>query len=91
MGMMTDPCRPGEILKREFLEPLGLAKVTGVPRTRIEWLVRKQTRVTPDTALCLAKALGTTPEFWITMQLHFDMTSARKTIDVPDIKPLVMA
>ncbi|MCY4168592.1 MAG: HigA family addiction module antitoxin [Rhodobacter sp.] len=66
MGIMTDLCHPGEILKREFLEPLGisalgLAKVTGVPRTRIERLVREQTRVTPDTALRLAKALGTTP------------------------------
>ena len=96
MGMMTNPCHPGEILKHEFLEPLGisaigLAKVTGVPRTRIERLVREQTRVTPDTALRLAKALGTTPEFWITMQLHFDMTSARKTVDVSDIEPLVTA
>jgi len=95
MGMMTDPCHPGEILKSEFLEPLGvsamgLAKVTGVPRTRIERLVKQQTRVTPDTALRLSKALGTTPEFWINIQANFDMTSARKTVDVSDIKPLVV-
>ena len=96
MEMMTDPCHPGEILKHEFLEPLGisalgLAKVTGVPRTRIERLVRGQTSVTPDTALRLAKALRTTPEFWITMQSNFDMMSARKMVDVSDIEPLIVA
>ncbi len=95
MGMMTDPCHPGETLKHEFLEPpgisaIGLARATGMPRTRIERLVREQARATPDTAPRLAKALGTTPEFWITMQSNFDMTSARKTVDVSDIEPLVV-
>ena len=96
MGLMTDPCHPGEILKHEYLEPLGVsaigqAKVIGVPRTRIERLVKEQTAVTPDTALRLSKALGTTPEFWINMQANFDMASARKTVDVSDIEPLVAA
>ena len=95
MGLMTDPCHPGEILKHEFLEPLavsaiGLAKVIGVPRTRIERLVKEQTAVTPDTALRLSKALGTSPEFWINMQANFDMAAARKkNIDVSSIEPLV--
>jgi len=84
MGLMTAPCHPGEILKHEFLEPLGvsaiaLAKAIGVPRTRVELLAREQTGVTPDTALRLSKALGTTPEFWINMQTNFDMASARKS------------
>jgi len=96
MGLMTNPCHPGKILKQEFLEPLGvsaieLAKVIGVPRTRIERLVKEQTAVTPDTALRLSKALGTTPEFWMNMQSNFDMASARKTVDVSDIEPLVAA
>ncbi|MCY3981654.1 MAG: HigA family addiction module antitoxin [Alphaproteobacteria bacterium] len=96
MGMMMDPCHPGEILKSEFLKPLGvsaigLAKVTSVPRTRIERLVKEQTRVSPDTALRLSKALGTTPEFWINIQANFDMASARKTVDVSDIEPLIVA
>lgn len=94
MGLMTDPCHPGEILKHEFLEPLGvssisLAKLIGVPRTRIERLVKEQTAVTPDTALRLSKALGTSPEFWINMQTNFDMAAARKSIDVSGIEPLV--
>lgn len=94
MGMMTDPCHPGEILKYEFLEPLGvsaigLAKAIGVPRTRVERLVKEQTSVTSDTALRLSKALGTTPEFWINMQSNFDMAAARKSVDVSGIEPLV--
>lgn len=94
MGMMTDPSHPGEILKHEFLEPLGvsvigLAKAIGVPRLRVARLVREQTGVTSDTALRLSKAFGTTPEFWINMQLNFDMAAARKTVDLSSIEPLV--
>lgn len=94
MGLMTNPCHPGEILKHEFLEPLGvsaigLAKAIGVPRTRIERLVKEQTRVTLDTALRLSKALGTTPEFWIDMQTDFDLASACGSVDLSDIEPLV--
>jgi len=96
MGLLTDPCHPGEILKHEFLEPLGvsaigLAKAIGVPRTRIERLVKEQTGVTPDTALRLSKALGTTPEFWMHMQASFDMAAARKSIDLSGIEPLAAA
>lgn len=96
MGLMTDPSHPGEILKHEFLEPMGLsaiglAKAIGVPRTRIERLVKEQTGVTPDTALRLSKALGTTPEFWMTLQSNHDMAHARKTVDLSEIKPLVAA
>ncbi|WP_407495962.1 HigA family addiction module antitoxin [Pseudooceanicola sp. MF1-13] len=94
MGLMTDPSHPGEILKHEFLEPLGvsaigLARAIGVPRTRIERLVKEQTAVTPDTALRLSKALGTSAEFWINLQANYDMAAARKTVDVSDIRPLV--
>ena len=96
MGLMTNPCHPGEILKHEFLEPLGvsaigLAKAIGVPRTRIERLVKEQTGVTPDTALRLSKALGTTPEFWIDMQANFDLASVRGSVDLSDIEPLAAA
>ncbi len=96
MGLMIDPCHPGEILKHEFLEPLGvsaigLARAIGVPRTRVERLVKEQTGVTPDTALRLSRAFGTTAEFWVNMQAHFDMASARRSVDVSDIEPLVAA
>ena len=77
---------PGEILREEYLVPLGLkpytlAKHLHVPRTRIERLVAEQTPVTPDTALRLAKFFNTTPEFWMNMQTSFDLateTAAKK-------------
>lgn len=78
------PIHPGEILKEEFLEPLGmsagaLARELNVPRTRIERLVAGQTSITPDTALRLAKFFNSTPEFWMNMQAGYDIkTEARK-------------
>lgn len=69
---------PGEILREEYLIPLGikpytLAKKLHVPRTRIERLVAEQTPVTPDTALRLAKFFNTTPQFWMNMQSSYDL------------------
>lgn len=72
------PIHPGEVLREEFLSPLGLkpytvAKRLGVPRTRIERLAAEKTPVTPDTALRLAKFFGTTPNFWLNMQNAYDL------------------
>jgi addiction module HigA family antidote len=69
---------PGEILREEYLIPLGLkpytlAKRLHVPRTRIERLVAEQTPITPDTALRLAKFFNTTPQFWMNMQASYDL------------------
>lgn len=69
---------PGEVLREEFLEPLGLspyavAKAIGVPRTRIERLARCETSVTADTALRLSRRFGTTPEFWMNLQTAHDL------------------
>jgi addiction module HigA family antidote len=74
----SPPIHPGEILRQEFLFPLGLkpytvAKRLGVPRTRIERLAAERTPVTPDTALRLAKFFGTTPNFWLNMQNAYDL------------------
>lgn len=74
---------PGEILREEYMLPLGLkaytlAKRLGVPRTRIERLAAELTPVTPDTALRLGKFFSTTPQFWMNMQSSFDLaTQAR--------------
>lgn len=71
---------PGEILREEYLLPLGikpytLAKYLHVPRTRIERLAAETAPVTPDTALRLAKFFGTTPQFWMNMQTAFDLAT----------------
>lgn len=91
MTILKKPNHPGEILKFEFLEPLGLsegglARRLGVPRTRIERLVKGATSVTPDTAFRLARFFGSTPQFWLNMQTNHDIANAN--IDVSGIKPL---
>ncbi len=73
---------PGEILREEYLAPLGLsagglAKRLGVPRTRIERLVAEETSVTVDTALRLARFFGTSPDLWMSMQTGYDFKVAQ--------------
>ncbi len=73
---------PGEILVQEFLVPMGitqtaLANHLDVPVQRVNKLVRGKRGVTPDTAWRLSKALGTTPVFWMNLQVNFDLSSIR--------------
>ena len=80
------PVHPGEILREEFMRPLGLspyalAKSIGVPRTRVERLAREETAVTPDTALRLAHAFSTTAELWMNLQSRFDLETLRGRAD----------
>jgi addiction module HigA family antidote len=86
---------PGEILKEEFLLPLDLsagrlARHIHVPRTRIERLIKGETAMTIDTAARLARAFGTTPQFWMNLQLAHDLLTA-PPLDVDTITPLVSA
>ena len=71
---------PGEILKEEFLEPLGisnyrLAKTIGVGETAIGEIVRGKRTISTAMAYRLAAALGTTPEFWMNLQRDYDLLS----------------
>lgn len=73
---------PGEILAEEFLAPLGmsqyrLAKGIGVPPRRINEIVHGTRALTADTALRLARFFGTSPEFWVNLQTHFDLEVLR--------------
>jgi antitoxin HigA-1 len=93
MTSILSPVHPGEILREEFLAPLGmsagaLARKLNVPRTRIERLATEQTPVTPDTALRLAKFFGTTPEFWMNMQAGYDLKieAVAKKSEIAQIK-----
>jgi antitoxin HigA-1 len=85
MAKKLPPLHPGEVLREEFLVPMGmsagaLAKACGVPRTRIERLANEQIGVTADTALRLSKAFGTTPELRLNLQNSFDVRTARRKI-----------
>jgi addiction module HigA family antidote len=69
---------PGEVLKEEFLNPMGisayrLAKDTGIPQTRISEIIKGKRRVTADTALRLAKYFGMSARFWLGLQDDFDI------------------
>ena len=72
------PIHPGEILRDEYLIPLGmsahaLALELKVPAPRINDIVRERRAVTPDTALRLARYFVTTPEFWLNLQTAYDL------------------
>lgn len=76
------PVHPGEVLREDFLEPLGLsqyrvAKDTGVHPRRINQIVLGQRAITADSALRLARFFGTTPEFWMNLQVHYDLERQR--------------
>ena len=79
------PTPPGEILLEEFLKPLGMTQVAlaekmGVPIQRVNTLVNGKRGVTAETAILLADVLGTTPEFWMNLQMAFDLWHAKKAM-----------
>lgn len=83
MTRKLKPMHPGEVLREEFLAPLKmsagtLAKACGLPRTRIERIASEQTGITADTALRLAKALGTTAQLWLNLQNDYDVQIAER-------------
>jgi addiction module HigA family antidote len=79
------PIHPGEILREEFIIPLGmnahaLALELKVPAPRINDIIRERRSITPDTALRLARYFGTTPDFWLNLQTAYDLKLAQKEI-----------
>ncbi len=72
------PVHPGEILKEDFLVPMGisqylLAKSIGVDPRRINALIHGKRAITADTALRLGRYFGIEPEFWMSLQTHYDL------------------
>ena len=84
---------PGQVLKEEFLNELGisayrLAKDTGIPQTRISEITKGMRRITADTALRLSKYFGNSPKFWLGLQDDFDLEEeqAAKAVELNNIK-----
>jgi addiction module HigA family antidote len=76
------PTHPGEVLKEEFLVPLGITQVAlahhlGMPVQRINEIVRGKRGVTPDTAWRLAQAFETSPGFWLNLQALHELGKSR--------------
>ena len=83
-GRRIPLAHPGAILRMDFLEPMGLsvyalANALKVPRSRVNDIVLGRRAVTADTALRLARYFGTSPEFWVNLQAHYDLESAKQT------------
>ena len=79
------PIHPGVILEEEFLKPLGLsayalARAIAVPRNRITGIVRGERAITADTALRLARFFDMSPEFWLGLQMDYDLETTRASI-----------
>ena len=84
-GKRIPPVPPGEILRKDFLEPMGitvyaLAKAIKVPRSRLNDIGRGRRAITADTALRLARYLGTTADFWVNLQARYDLEVANETL-----------
>jgi addiction module HigA family antidote len=78
------PTTPGELLEREFLKPLNMtqtafAKHIGIGRDRLNDIIHGRRAVTPETAMRLSAALGTTVQFWLNVQLAVDLRKAQQS------------
>jgi addiction module HigA family antidote len=80
---MKNPVHPGQIVRHDCLEPLGLsvtagAKALGVTRQTLNKIVNGKSGISPEMAIRLTKAFGSTEETWLRMQLAFDLAAARR-------------
>jgi addiction module HigA family antidote len=80
---MKNPVHPGRMVRHDCLEPLGLsvtagAKVLGVTRQTLTKIVNGKSGISPEMAIRLTKAFGSTEETWLRMQLAYDLAAARK-------------
>jgi antitoxin HigA-1 len=92
---MQNPAHPGEVLKELYLEPLHLtvteaAKHLGITRKTLSQLVNGQAGISPVMALRLAKAFNTTPDLWLNMQKNYDLWQVQQSVDLSDVRPLVV-
>jgi len=93
------PVHPGEILREEYLGPLemsanALANALHLTASRVNEIVRENRGVTPNTALRLSRYFGTTPEFWLNLQMTYELRKAAQDEwehIVEEIEPLEMA
>lgn len=82
---LLPPIHPGEILREEFMKPLGLsasllAQRLGVATTRVSEIAHERRGVTADTALRLGRCFSTTPEFWLNLQQRYELEVARRLL-----------
>lgn len=87
---MNNPPHPGEIVRKDCLEPLDLtvteaAEGLGGSRKHLSALLNGRSGISPEMAIRLSKAFGGSPESWLTQQMHYDLRKAKERSD-PDVK-----
>ena len=90
-GHAFAPVTPGEMLKEEFLAEYGLsqnqlAKAIGISPNCIAEIINNRRRITADTALRLSLYFGNSPEFWLNLQIHYDLKVARRSLKAEEAK-----
>ena len=90
-GALMPPVHPGEVLREDFMKPLGLsvnklALELHVPATRIGEIVHERRRITADTALRLARYFRNNAEFWLNLQNFYDLEVSRRSGAVSEIE-----
>ena len=86
MAKKLEPITPGEILLEEFMKPMKitqaqLARDINVPPNRISQIIRGKREITADTALRLGKYFGIEPEFWLNLQVRYNMKVAKDNLE----------
>ena len=86
MAKKLEPITPGEILLEEFMKPMNitqaqLARDINVPPNRISQIIRGKREITADTALRLGKYFGIEPEFWLNLQVRYNMKVAKDNLE----------
>lgn len=90
---MHNPPHPGEFIESIYLEPHGiscrtLATHLGVAASTLSRIVKGKSAVTPEMALRLSKALGRTPESWLSMQDNYELWQAKQSLDLDMVQRL---
>ena len=90
---MYNPPHPGEFIKETYLEPFGyscrfLAKQLDVASSTLNRILKGQSGITPEMALRLSKAVGRSPESWLTMQDNYDLWQAKQNINLGNVHPV---
>ena len=93
---MKNPPHPGRLVRHECLEPLGLsitkaAEILGVTRLTLSNLVNGKNGVSPEMAIRLSKAFGSSPEVWLGMQMDYDLAQAEKNASRIKVKKALPA
>ncbi len=92
---MFNPPQPGEILLEECIKPMGFsisafALKIGTSRKNLSEIVNGKMGISPEMALKLSKALNTSPQFWLNMQVQYDLYQARQRVNLDNVEVIAL-